>query len=69
MDDRTGIIYQQNQNETLAELSTRFGVPENHLIPLGNMPNDGCQKCKGTGIKKITASGRRIPCQCTNPIK
>ena len=52
MDDRTGIIYQQNQNETLAELSTRFGVPENHLIPLGNMPNEGCQKCKGTGIKK-----------------
>lgn len=36
-------------------------------IPLGNMPVAGCPRCKGTGIARITPSGRRIPCKCTNP--
>lgn len=37
------------------------------FIRLGNLPKDDCQKCKGTVVKRITAQGKRTPCECTNP--
>lgn len=39
-----------------------FGFAE-----LGNMPAQGCDKCKSTGVARILPGGRRIPCACTNP--
>lgn len=69
MDDRTGKIHMLNEGESLDDLAARTGVPFRHLRPLGNLPVSGCQRCKGTGIKRITPKGRRIPCDCTNPVK
>lgn len=56
-----------NDNESIDQLSKRIGVLSEHLTQLGNAPVQGCTKCKGTGIKRITASGRHVPCACTNP--
>jgi hypothetical protein len=58
MDTRTGqiIILDDNTPE-----------PPPYFARLGNLPATGCPKCKGAGVKRITAQGRRIPCACTNP--
>lgn len=42
-------------------------MPRHGFVELGNMPVKGCEKCKGTGVARILAGGRRIPCDCTNP--
>lgn len=68
MDTRTGQIHLMNEGESLHELADRTGVPYRNLKLLGNLPVEGCARCKGTGVKRITPSGRRIPCKCTNPI-
>lgn len=59
MDTRTGQIVELDANTPQP--------PPYRYVPLGNLPDAGCQRCKGTGIKRITANGRRIPCACTNP--
>lgn len=65
MDDRTGQIYSAQTERLLQQLMK--DVPPINRIPIGNLPVAGCEKCKGTGVKQITPSGRRIPCDCTNP--
>lgn len=67
MNTQTGKIHMMNEDENLDQLAKRIGVPKEHLQQLGNAPAQDCQRCKATGIKRITAKGRRIPCQCTNP--
>lgn len=42
-------------------------MPVHGFTELGNMPVKGCAKCKGTGVERILAGGRRIPCDCTSP--
>jgi len=58
MDTRTGEILIIDDNTPQ--------LPK-HFVRLGNLPSGDCPRCKGTGIKKITPLGRRIPCPCTNP--
>ncbi len=67
MNTNDGIIHDLAPRQTFRDLAEKLRIPERILVPLGNRPDAGCGKCKGTGVKKILASGRRVPCGCTNP--
>jgi len=54
MQESTGIIQDFQANETLPK----------GWIPLKRKPTPDCRTCKGTGVKKITATGKRKPCHC-----
>lgn len=66
----TGHIHQFANDATMKEFLANIPVheqPVHGFVELGNAPVQGCDRCRGTGIKEITTSGRRIPCTCTNP--
>lgn len=66
----TGQITQFENEEMMKAFIDKIPLVERPVFgftELGNMPVQGCARCKGTGIKQITPSGRRIPCDCTNP--
>lgn len=68
MNTDDGRIYEMLTTESLKGLSERLNAPLAALEELTKAPDSTCPKCRGTGVKKIMFSGRRVPCECTGPI-
>ncbi len=71
MNNDTGQIHEINE-ATMKDFIKGMSMadrPKFGFTELGNMPVEGCEKCKGTGVARIMPNGRRIPCACTNPKK
>lgn len=66
MDTRTGEI--GDMEELL-----RKAISPTDIVPLGNLPDKNCPKCRGTGRLPLAGADpttfRWVPCDCTNPPK
>ncbi len=68
MNADTGQIHQILESlEAFKKSVPKAEFPVHGFVELGNMPVEGCDRCKGTGVARIMPNGRRIPCDCTNP--
>lgn len=66
MDTRDGSIHQIGPDETLKELADRLQALKSDIVPLGNLPDEQCQKCNGKGYKPAGLNSKRfVPCECT----
>lgn len=64
MDTRTGEIFPLTAKQ-IRELNEEPGN-EGRFVPVNNLPNGSCQRCKGRGAVRAGMFSRRFrPCRCT----